>query len=102
MFREYLHRTYRGLTHGRRKRRASTITRTGRPATTRLAAEGLEERTLLSTLTLTNGALVYAPSTNINTTLTPDAPPARQVVFFEPAVAGYEVLRQGLAAGRCA
>ena len=99
MFREYLHRTYRGLTHGRRKRRASTITRTGRPATTRLAAEGLEERTLLSTLTLTNGALVYAPSTNINTTLTPDAPPARQVVFFEPAVAGYEVLRQGLAAG---
>jgi hypothetical protein len=51
MFREYLHRTYQALTRGR-NRRAPKITRTRRPAATRLAVEALEDRTLLS-LTLT-------------------------------------------------
>jgi hypothetical protein len=81
MFREYLHRTYRVLTHGR-KRRASRIRRSGRPAAARLAIEGLEERTLLSTLTLTNGALVYAPSINIFTALTISADQAAQRYTF--------------------
>jgi hypothetical protein len=62
MFREFVHRVYQTLTRGR-KRRDPRIKRTGRPTVTRLAIEDLEDRTLLSTITLTNGALVYLPST---------------------------------------
>jgi len=75
MFREYLHRSYEALTRGR-TRRAPKITRRSRPAAARLAIEGLEERTLLSTLTLTNGALVYTPSTTVSSALTISADPA--------------------------
>jgi hypothetical protein len=71
MFREYLHRAYQSLTRGR-KRRAPKITRTCRPAAARLAVEGLEDRTLLSTLTLSGGALIYAQSANVSSSLTID------------------------------
>jgi hypothetical protein len=81
MFREYLHRTYRVPTRGR-KRRVSRIRRNSRPAAARLAIEGLEERTLLSTLTLTNGALVYTPSINIFTAVTISADQGTQRYTF--------------------
>jgi hypothetical protein len=66
MLREYLHRVYQSLIQGSgqpRSRRVSRASRPGGPA--RLAVEGLEERTLLSTLTLINGGLVYVPSTTL-------------------------------------
>jgi hypothetical protein len=62
-----------------------------------LAIENLEERALLSTITPFNGVLGYGPSIDVGNMTT--GAPARQVVFFEPAVADYQVLRQGLAAG---
>src|SRR5262245_53098498 len=63
MFREYLHRIHQALVRGR-KPRSRRVPRNGRPATARLAVDGLEDRTLLSTLTLGGGALVYTPSTS--------------------------------------
>ena len=79
MFREYLHRKYQGLIRGRRKRRTPAIMRAGRPTIARLAVEGLEDRTLLSTLSLglyTTGALVYTPDTSVANTLTISDNPA--------------------------
>jgi hypothetical protein len=68
MFRESLHRGYQTLIKGGRKRRSHRVSRTFRPGTARLDLEGLEDRNLLSTLTLNQGALVYSPSTtNANT-----------------------------------
>ena len=68
MFRQYLHRVYQNVVSGHR-RRAPKLTRTSRPTVARLAVEGLEERTLLSTLALSGGALVYAPSTSLANTV---------------------------------
>jgi hypothetical protein len=52
----------------------------------RLAVEGLEERTLLSTLTLTGSALVYAPSTFVNNALTiSDNPATHRYTFIDTA-----------------
>jgi len=88
MFREYLHRTYQALTRGR-KRRAPKITRARRPAATRLAIQDLKDRTLLSTLTLTNGALLYATSTSAATnslTMSDNAATHRYTFFFQPAL----------------
>jgi hypothetical protein len=69
MFREYLHSTYQGLIRSR-KPRSRRVARTHPPTLARLAVEGLEDRTLLSTLTLFyNGNVVYAPATNNNNTL---------------------------------
>jgi hypothetical protein len=65
---------------------------------TRLVIENLEERALLSMSTQFGGVLGNGPSTNEIDSLTTGAP-ARQVVFFDPAVAGYEALRQGLVVG---
>jgi hypothetical protein len=78
MFREYLHRTYQGLIRGR-KPRSRTVFRTGRPEAARLTIEGLEDRTLLSTLTLLfNGNVVYAPATSVNNSLSISENPATQ------------------------
>src|SRR6516162_3398369 len=68
MFREYLHRIYQALIRDG-KPRSRRLPRTGQPAVARLAIEALEDRNLLSTLTLSGGALVYAPSTNLNNNL---------------------------------
>jgi N-acetylneuraminic acid mutarotase len=96
MFRR-LHGAYQALTRGS-MRRAPKIIRASRPVATRLVIENLEERALLSTSTQFGGVLGDWPSSNVNHSLTTGTP-ARQVVFFEPAVAGYEALRQGLAVG---
>jgi hypothetical protein len=63
MFREYLRRTYQAFIRGR-KRRAPRKTRTNPGTVARLAVDSLEHRTLLSTLSLTNGALVYGSNTS--------------------------------------
>src|SRR5262249_39725662 len=70
MFREYLYRVYRSLITGSRKPRSRRVPRTSRPAVARLAVEGLEDRALPATLMLTNGALVYTPSTVVDQYLT--------------------------------
>jgi hypothetical protein len=64
MFRQYLHRVYQNVVSGHR-RRAPKLTRTSRPTVARLAVEGLEERTLLSFVSLTSQALIYAPATSV-------------------------------------
>ena len=69
MFQQYLHRIRQALVRGR-QRRVPRITRTRRPAAVHLAIEDLAVRTLPSTLTLSGGALVYAPSTNTANTVT--------------------------------
>jgi hypothetical protein len=69
MFRKYLHRVYQTLIRGR-KRRAPKIKRTRRPVATRLVIDGLEDRTLLSYLVLSGGALTYGQSGNVSSTLT--------------------------------
>jgi hypothetical protein len=68
MFGEYLHRVYQTMIRGR-KPRSRKVARSRRPSATRLAVEALEERTVLSTLTLTNGALVYSPNTFVANSL---------------------------------
>jgi hypothetical protein len=78
MFRDYWHRTYQALTRSR-KRGASKIAGTSRPAGARLGIEGLEDRNLLSTLSLglyTAGALVYTPDTSVTNTLSISDNPA--------------------------
>jgi hypothetical protein len=85
MFREYLHHTYQALIR-RRKARSRRVHRTNRPAAARLAIEDLEARTLLSTLTLSGGALVYVPSTSANNTLTiSDNPATHRYTFVDTA-----------------
>jgi hypothetical protein len=69
MFRDHLKRVYQTLSRGRRTPRSAKLRRTSQPLVARLAVEGLEERALLSTLTLSGGALVYAPSTSLANTL---------------------------------
>jgi hypothetical protein len=62
MFREYLQRTYQALTRGR-KPRLRRLPRAGGPTLTRLIVEGLEDRTLLSTIIMgLHGDLVYTPT----------------------------------------
>jgi hypothetical protein len=78
MFREYLIRTYQTLTQGRTR-----SSRRSRPAT-RLGIEALEDRNLLSTLTLSGGALIYAPSSGFNNTLTiSDNPATHRYTFVD-------------------
>jgi hypothetical protein len=65
MFPEYLHRTYQALVRGR-KPRSRKLSRAGRQTTTLPTILCLEDRTLLSTLTLLfNGNVVYAPATSV-------------------------------------
>src|SRR5262249_14258462 len=68
MLREYVYRIYQTLVRGR-KRTTSKSWQRSRPSVARLAVESLEDRTLLSTLTLTNGALVYSPNTFVANSL---------------------------------
>ena len=71
MFREYLSRVFQSLIEGCRKPRSRRIPRASRPEATRLAVECLEDRMLLSTITLNaNNALLYAPSGSAANTLT--------------------------------
>src|SRR6516165_9928661 len=68
MFREYVHRIYQTLVRGR-KWRTSRSWQRSRQSVARLAVESLEDRTLLSTLTLTSGALIYSPNTFVANSL---------------------------------
>jgi hypothetical protein len=70
VLRESLNRVSQGLIKRGRKRRSRKIPCSSGGPYARPAIEGLEQRTLLSTLTLTNGALVYAPTTSIANTVT--------------------------------
>jgi hypothetical protein len=69
LFRQHLRRVYQTLIEGGRKPRPRRVPRAGRAPATRLAVEGLEDRTLPSILTLTSGALAYAPGTSVGNTL---------------------------------
>jgi hypothetical protein len=83
MFRECLHRTYQALIRDR-KPRFQRVPRSGRPAATRLGIEVLEDRNLLSTLSLTGGDLIYAPSSGFNNTLTiSDNPATHRYTFVD-------------------
>jgi hypothetical protein len=86
MLREYLHRVYQILTQGSRQPRSRRVSRGSRPGPARLAVEGLEERTLLSTLTLINGALVYVPSTTLAQAMNiSDDPATQRYTFYDTA-----------------
>jgi hypothetical protein len=70
MFRQSLKRFYQTLMGGGRKQRSRKITRRSRPAAVHLAVEALEERALLSTVTLTSlGGVNYSPSTSLADTV---------------------------------
>jgi hypothetical protein len=69
MFGPYLQRVYQNLIKGGRKPRSRRVLRTSRPPTARLAVEGLEQRTLLSTLVLSGGSLIYQASSGAATNL---------------------------------
>jgi hypothetical protein len=84
MFREYLHCVYQTLIKGGRQPRSRRVAHARRPAATHLAVVGLEDRMLLSTLTLTNGALIYAPSTSVaNSLRISDNPATHRYTFVD-------------------
>jgi hypothetical protein len=82
MFREYLHRVYQSLIQGSRQPRSRKVSRTARPAATQLDVEGLEDRTLLSTLALVSDGVSYTPSTTVANSVTLSHNPATHRYTF--------------------
>jgi hypothetical protein len=70
MFRQFLNRAYQNLIQGSRQPRSRRAPRTSRPAATRLVVDGLEDRTLLSTVALVSDGVSYAPSTSVANSVT--------------------------------
>src|SRR5262249_54572688 len=86
MFRESLQRVSQPLIKSGRKPPSRRVPRPRRPAAARIAIETLEGRMLPSTITLTNGALAYSPSTTLAQGMrVSDNPATHRYTFYNTA-----------------